>query len=57
VVPDAAAAAARTELAVHADRDRDDRAQAARRARHQLGDAERLFGVHLKAVRGKGTAG
>jgi hypothetical protein len=57
VSPGTAAAAAKAELAVHAGRDRDDRAQAALRARRQLGDAEQLFGVHLKAVRGKGTAG
>ncbi len=58
VSPAAAAAAAAAELAIHADRDRDDRAQAAQRARNQLSDAEQLFGVRLRAVHGgTGTAG
>lgn len=57
VSPVAAAAAAEAELAIHADRDRDDRVQAAQRARNQLSDAEQLFGVRLRAVRGTGTVG
>jgi hypothetical protein len=55
VTPATVAAAAEAELAIHADRDRDDRAQAAQRARRQLGEPEQLFGVRLKAVRGTGT--
>ena len=57
VSPAAVAEASRAELAIHADRDRDDRVQSARRARSQLGDAEQLFGVRLQAVRDAGTAG
>ena len=57
VSPAAGAAAAEAELAIHADRDREDRVQAAQRARNQLSDAEQLFGVRLRAVRGTGTAG
>jgi hypothetical protein len=57
VSPTAATAAAEAELAIHADRDRDDRTQAAQRAKRQLGDAEQLFGVRLTAVRDTGTAG
>ena len=45
VSPASVAAAAEAELVIHADRDRDDRAQAAQRARKQLSDAEQLFGV------------
>lgn len=48
------AAAARAELAVHADADADHRAAAARRAQARLDEAERLFGVRLTAVR-RGT--
>lgn len=55
--PASVAAAAESELAIHADRDRDDRAQAAQRARRQLDDAEQLFGVRLTAVPDTGTAG
>jgi hypothetical protein len=36
--------AARAELEVHADEDRRTRAEAAKRAREQLDDAEQLFG-------------
>ena len=50
------AAAARAELDIHAAQDQDDRAQAARRARHQLNDAEQLFGTRLTAIPGTGTA-
>ncbi|TVZ05034.1 hypothetical protein EAS64_10460 [Trebonia kvetii] len=57
VSPAAAAAAAAAELAIHADRDRDDRTNAAQRARHQLGDADQLFGVRLTTVPDTGTAG
>jgi len=57
VSPAATAAAAEAELAVHADRDREDRVQAAQRARNQLSDAEQFFGVRLRAVPGTGTAG
>jgi hypothetical protein len=55
--PAAVVAAAEAELAIHADRDRDDRVRAAQRARNQLSDAEQLFGVRLRAVRSTGTAG
>ena len=54
--PGDVAAAARAELEIHAGPDADARAQAARRARRQLTDAEQLFGAHLAAVRGTGTA-
>jgi hypothetical protein len=57
VSPIAVAAAAEAELAIHIDRDSDDRAQAAWRARRQLDDAEQLFGARLTAVHGTGTAG
>jgi len=50
------AAAARAELDIHAVQDQDDRAQAARRARRQLNDAEQLFGTRLTAIHGTGTA-
>jgi hypothetical protein len=56
ITPETVAAAARAELDIHSGRDRDDRAQAAQRARQQLGDAEQLFGARLGAVRGTGTS-
>jgi hypothetical protein len=56
IIPETVAAAARAELEIHSGRDRDDRAQAAQRARRQLGEAEQLFGTRLSAVRGTGTS-
>lgn len=50
------AVAARAELDIHSAQDQDDRAQAARRARQQLNDAEQLFGTRLTAIPGTGTA-
>jgi hypothetical protein len=50
------AAAARAELDIHTAQDQDDRAQAARRARQQLNEAEQLFGTRLTAIPGTGTA-
>jgi hypothetical protein len=49
-------AAARAELDIHSAQDQDDRAQAAHRARHQLNDAEQLFGTRLTTIHGTGTA-
>nr|WP_055502526.1 hypothetical protein [Nonomuraea pusilla] len=43
--PERVAAAARAELAVHAERDTRDRAELAQRATSQLGDVARLFGA------------
>ena len=54
--PGNVAAAAQAELDIHAGPDADTRAQAARRARQQLTEAEQLFGTRLAAVRGTGTA-
>ena len=54
--PEAIAAAAQAELDIHSAQDQDDRAQAARRARQQLSDAEQLFGTRLTAIPGTGTA-
>lgn len=54
VEPAALAAAARAELDVHREPDLRRRASAARRARGRLGDAERLFGSRLRAVRESG---
>ena len=48
--------AARAELDIHTAQDQDDRAQAARRARQQLNEAEQLFGTRLTAIPGTGTA-
>jgi hypothetical protein len=48
--PALVARAARAELEVHADDDRQTRAAAAARARRQLDDAEQLFGSRLQAV-------
>jgi hypothetical protein len=47
---DALRQAAAAELEIHADDDADTRAEAARRARQQLGDAEQLFGNTLRNV-------
>ncbi len=56
VAAEAIAAAARAELDIHAAQDQHDRAQAARRARQQLNDAEQLFGTRLTAIAGTGAA-
>lgn len=56
VFPETIAAAARAELDIHSAQDQDDRAQAARRARRQLRDAEQLFGTRLTVIHGTGTA-
>lgn len=45
---DALRRAAAAELAIHADDDADTRAEAAQRARQQLGDAEQIFGNILR---------
>ncbi|MFI0777289.1 hypothetical protein [Streptomyces sp. NPDC021212] len=45
---DALRRAAAAELEIHADDDADTRAEAARRARQQLGDAEQIFGNTLR---------
>ncbi|OIJ95025.1 hypothetical protein [Streptomyces colonosanans] len=47
---DALRRAAAAELEIHADDDADTRAEAARRARQQLGDAEQIFGNILRNV-------
>lgn len=47
---DALRQAATAELRIHADDDADNRAEAARRARQQLGDAEQIFGNILRDV-------
>ena len=56
MTPEEVLTAARTELAVHADADAEQRAAAARRARTQLGDAEQLFGSGLRISRPGATA-
>ena len=56
VAAETIAAAARAELDIHAAQDQDDRAQAARRARQQLDEAEQLFGTRLTAIPGTGAA-
>ena len=55
--PALVARAARAELEVHADDDRQTRAAAAARARRQLDDAEQLFGSRLQAVPQAGASG
>ncbi|TNY35923.1 hypothetical protein [Thermomonospora catenispora] len=57
VDPDLLARAAETEIAVHADADRRTRADAARRARRQLGEHERLFGAPLRVIPGTAARG
>jgi len=54
--PEQVARAAETELAIHAETDRRERAAAAERAR-RLGDTERLFGIRLAPVPGRATMG
>jgi hypothetical protein len=49
--PDEVANAARAELAVHEEADSAARAAAAQRARHQLDEAEQLFGAGLRLTR------
>jgi hypothetical protein len=49
--PDEIANAARAELAVHEEADSATRAAAAERARHQLDEAEQLFGAGLRLTR------
>jgi hypothetical protein len=50
-------AAARTELDVHAEADRETRVATAQRARRQLDDVEQLFGTRLKTIRGAASGG
>jgi hypothetical protein len=56
ITAETVAAAAQAELDIHSGQDQHDRAQAAQRARKQLGDAEQLFGTRLAAVRGVGAS-
>lgn len=53
--PATVAAAARAELAIHADADRSHREAVAARARSQLDDAQQLFGSRLHSVSSTGT--
>jgi len=55
VSPQAVAAAALAELAIHQEADRTHREAGAARARSQLDDAQQLFGSRLQTVSGTGT--
>ncbi|GAB2865782.1 hypothetical protein GCM10027176_79400 [Actinoallomurus bryophytorum] len=57
VDPHLVRAAAKAELDVHYDADRDTRVATARRARRQMDDAEQLFGTRLKTIRGVARQG
>jgi hypothetical protein len=57
VDPHLVRAAAKAELDVHYDADRDTRVATTRRARRQLDDAEQLFGTRLKTIRGVARQG
>ncbi len=56
ISPETIAAAAQAELDIHSAQDQDDRAQAGRRARQQLGGAEQIFGTRFTAIHGTGAA-
>jgi hypothetical protein len=55
--PEEVARAARAELEIHQDADREHREAAARRARTQLSEVDQLFGSRLRAMPGTGTGG